>query len=124
MMVRMFLSYQEKRIPRDTYMEFLSANRDVLEKISGEYSLAVHGYIVVMLREEEAILDFFRETEPLKLPPLGVTLEEVENYIMVQFVKSIYTNREEDKRGLGKLIETYGENGYQRVLCFPAWAGA
>ena len=116
MMVRMFLSYQEKRIPRDTYMEFLSANRDVLEKISGGYSLAVHGYIVVMLREEEAILDFFRETEPLKLPPLGVALEEVENYIMVQFVKSIYTNREEDKRGLGKLIETYGENGYQSSI--------
>lgn len=116
MMYRMFLAYQEKRIPRDTFVEFLSKNREILEKISGRYSLAVHGYIVVMLREEEAILEFFQQTEPMKLPPLGVTVEEVENYIMIQFVKTIYTGREEDRKSLAKLITTYGENGYQSSI--------
>lgn len=116
MMYRMFLAYQEKRIPRDAFVEFLSKNREVLEKISGVYSVAVHGYIAVMLREEEAILEFFRETEPLKLPPLGVSIEEVESYIMIQFVKTIYTGRGEDRQSLGKLIATYGENGYQSSI--------
>lgn len=116
MMNRMFLAYQEKRIPREDFLNFLRKNRDILEKISGVYAEAVHGYIVIMLREEEAILEFFQRTEFMKLPPLGVTVEEVDSYIMVEFVKTLYTNREEDKQGLAKLILTYEENGYQSSI--------
>lgn len=116
MMYRMFLAYQEKRMSREAFLNFLRKNREILEKISGSYAEAVHGYIVIMLREEEAILEFFRETEMKKLPPLGVAVEEVESYIMTEFVKTMYTNREEDKNSLAKLISTYEENGYQSSI--------
>lgn len=116
MMVRMFLAYQEKRITRKAYQEFLRKNREILEKISGIYAKAVHGYIVVMLGEEEAILDFFQETESIKLPPLGVSVDEIESYIMIEYVKTLYTKRQEDKQSLIKLIATYEENGYQSCV--------
>ncbi len=116
MMYRMFLAYQEKRITWEVFAEFLRKNREVLEKISGSYAMAVHGYIVVMLREEEEILEFFRETEPMRLPPLGVTLEEVESYIMIQFVKTLYTKRKEERESLARLIASYAENGYQSSI--------
>lgn len=113
MMIRMFLAYQEKRITRRVFQEFLKKNREILEKISGIYTKAVHGYIVVMLQEEEAILEFFQETEAIQLPPLGVSIEEVESYIMIEYIKALYTGRPEDKQSLTKLIATYEENGYQ-----------
>lgn len=116
MMYRMFLAFQEKRINRETFLDFLRKNREILEKISGIYATAVHGYIAIMLREEEAILEFFRETEAIKLPPLGVSMEEVESYIMIEFVKTIYTDRDEDRQSLAKLITTYEENGYQSSM--------
>ncbi len=116
MMYRMFLAYQEKRITWEVFAGFLRKNREVLEKISGIYAMAVHGYIAVILREEEAILEFFRETESMRLPPLGVTLEEVESYIMIQFVKTLYTKREEERESLARLITTYAENGYQSSI--------
>lgn len=112
-MCRMFLAYQEKRITRSAFQEFLRKNGEILEKISGTYAKAVHGYIVVMLREEEAILDFFQETEAMKLPPLGVSVEEVESYIMIEYDKILYTERKEDRQSLAKLITSYEENGYQ-----------
>lgn len=113
MMYRMYLAYQEKRITREAFLNFLRKNREVLEKISGAYAQAVHGYVAVMLQEEENILEFFRETELLKLPPLGADFEEIESYILIQFIKTLYTGREEDCQSLAQLIETYGENGYQ-----------
>lgn len=116
MMYRMFLAYQENRMSREAFLNFLRKNREILEKISGIYAEAVHGYIVIMLREEEAILEFFRGTETMKLPPLGVSVEEVESYIMIEYVKTMYTNREEDKNSLAKLISTYEENGYQSSI--------
>lgn len=116
MMYRMYLAYQEKRITREAFLKFLQKNREVLEKISGVYAQAVHGYISVMLQEEENILVFFRETELLQLPPLGAAFEEIENYILIQYVKTLYTEREEDRKSLAQLIETYGENGYQSSM--------
>lgn len=113
MMYRMYLAYQEKRITREAFINFLQKNREVLEKISGAYTQAVRGYIAVLLEEEENILEFFRETERWKLPPLGAAFEEIESYILIQYIKTLYTEREEDCQSLAQLIETYGENGYQ-----------
>ena len=67
MAIRMFLSYQEKRVTREAFGKFLKKNREILEKISGTYEQAVRGYIAVILREKENILSFFQETENLKM---------------------------------------------------------
>lgn len=116
MAIRMFLSYQEKRVTREAFGKFLKKNREILEKISGTYEQAVRGYIAVILREKENILSFFQETENLKMPPLGESLEEVENYILIQFIKIMDSERKEDRIGLANLISSYAENGYQSDL--------
>ncbi len=102
MAIRMFLSYQEKRVTREAFGKVLKKNREILEKISGTYEQAVRGYIAVILREKENILSFFQETENLKMPPLGESLEEVENYILIQFIKNMDSERKEDRIGLAK----------------------
>ena len=104
MAIRMFLSYQEKRVTREAFGKFLKKNREILEKISGTYEQAVRGYIAVILREKENILSFFQETENLKMPPLGESLEEVENYILIQFIKVMDSERKEDRIGLANMI--------------------
>ena len=76
----------------------------------------MRGYIAVILREKENILSFFQETENLKMPPLGESLEEVENYILIQFIKIMDSERKEDRIGLANLISSYAENGYQSDL--------
>lgn len=112
-MVRMYLAYQEKRITRLSFQEFLRKNRQVLEKTSGIYELAIRGYISIILREEENILAFFQEAEKCKIPVLGSHTKEVENYITIEFVKTLYTKRKEDRDRLLRLIDGYEENGYQ-----------
>ena len=52
----------------------------------------MRGYIAVILREKENILSFFQETENLKMPPLGESLEEVENYIPVSYTHLLKAN--------------------------------
>lgn len=112
-MIRTYLAYEEKRITRGAFVEFLRKNRQVLEKTSGIYELAMRGYISIILREEENILAFFQEAEKYCAPPLGAHIEEVENYITIEFVKTLYTKRAEDKERLLHLMEGYEENGYQ-----------
>ncbi len=112
-MIQMYLAFQEKRITRTNFQSFLKSNRYILEKVSGRYSLAMRGYIAIILCEEEDILSFFQETENLEVPPLGAETSKVESYITIQFVKTLYTKREEDKERLLHLIEAYEENGYQ-----------
>lgn len=50
------------------------------------------------------------------MPPLGESLEEVENYILIQFIKIMDSERKEDRIGLANLISSYAENGYQSDL--------
>ncbi len=66
------------------------------------------------------------------MPPLGKSLEEVENYILIQFIKIMDSERKEDRIGLANLISSYAENGYQSDLltylfnaggrALPLWA--
>lgn len=116
MFFRQYLAFQEKRVTNENYRNFLLTNREVLEKVSGSYREVMAGYISVMLREEEQILEFFRETEDRKMPPIGADIREVENYILIEFIKVLYTNRKEDKDRIVRLLEAYAENGYQNDL--------
>lgn len=115
-MVRMYLAYQENRITRLNFQGFLKKNRQVLERASGRYSLAMQGYISIILSEEEMILAFFQEAEKLSIPPLGAHVQEIENYILIEFIKTLYTDRAEDRERLLHLIKGYEESGYQTSL--------
>lgn len=112
-MVRMYLAHEEKRITRHDFQKFLRKNQEVLEKVSGRYTLVVKGYISIILNKEEWILSFFQEAEKLSIPPLNTSVDEVENYIAIEFIKTLYTNRQEERERLTKLIDGYEENGYQ-----------
>lgn len=113
---RRYLAFKEKRLTMQNYQAFLAKHRDVLEKVSGTYERAMHGYIAVVLQEEEDILNFFRETESMKMPPIGATVQEVESYILIEFVKILYTQRAEDRERIVRLLEAYAESGYQNDL--------
>lgn len=114
--IRRYLAYKEKRLTTHNYQAFLLKHREVLEKVSGTYERVLHGYIAVVLQEEEEILNFFRETESMKMPPIGATMQEVESYILIEFIKVLYTQREEDRERIVRLLDVYAESGYQNDL--------
>ncbi len=113
MMYRTYLAYEEKRISTTEYLDFLSKHSDIQEMSSGAYALAVKGYIAVMLKEEENVLDFLRQAETIQIPSTGSTFEEVESYILIQYVKALSSSRDEDYAELSRQLHMYYDNGYQ-----------
>lgn len=118
LLVRTYLAYQEGRIEEKEYQEMLQKNRVVIRKLSGDYELAMSGYIAVILRDEAEILNFYQKTEHLEPPQPGTDARGVENYILIEYVKYLYTNRDEDRQQLVRLLEAYMDNGYQSVPLF------
>lgn len=118
LLVRTYLAYQEGRIEEKEYQDMLQKNRMVIRKLSGDYELAMSGYIAVILGDEAEILNFFQKTERLEPPQLGADARGVENYILIEYVKCLYTKRKEDRQHLVRLLEAYMDNGYQSVPLF------
>lgn len=114
---RNYLGYTEDRVSGRSFQKLLKKNKNIIEKLV-PYKLPVSGYIAVMLAEEEDILEFYRQSELVDIPKLGSGTEEVENYILIQYIKYMYTQREEERERLNKLIEGYNENGYSSTLLF------
>ena len=71
-----------------------------------------------MLKNEKEILEFFQKTEGMQPPALDGTLEEVENYLLMEYVKYLYTKREDDRTRLAMLVQGYEEHGYHSALIF------
>lgn len=117
-LVRTYLAYREGRIEREFYQELLRKNRKVIEKISADYALAVSGYIAVILEDESEVLSFYQKTERLETPLLGTDTGGIENYILIEYMKYLYSGREEDCQRVSKLVEAYWDNGYQGLLLF------
>lgn len=118
LLVRTYLAYQERRIDGQIYRDMLQKNRVVIEKLSGAYELAVSGYIAVILEDEPEILNFYQKTERIEAPMLGAESVGVENYILIEYVKYLYTKREESRRHISQLLEAYMDNGYQSIPLF------
>ncbi len=118
LLVRTYLAYQESRIDEQVYRDMLQKNRVVIGKLSGAYELAMSGYIAVILGDEPEILNFYQKTERIEAPVLGAESIGVENYILIEYVKYLYTKREESRQHISQLLEAYMDNGYQSIPLF------
>lgn len=118
---RTFLAYQENRIPKNRFRDLLWKNKGIIEKLSRRYQMPVMGFIQVMVRDEREILDFYQQTEPIEIPKPGSDLLEVENYLLIEYVKYLYKKHEEDREHLSKLLEGYRENGYHSTILLYLW---
>lgn len=116
--VRTYLAWREGLIDEGEYQEMFEKNREVIQKLSGDYGLAMAGYIAVVLKDELEILNFYQMAERLETPQLGTDSRGVENYILILYVKYLYTGREEDRQQISRLLEAYMDNGYQSMMMF------
>ncbi|MCH5251831.1 MAG: hypothetical protein J1F22_02555 [Lachnospiraceae bacterium] len=114
---RTYLAYAEERLDKTEFQDMLRKNQSVIERIT-PYPLPMMGYIQVILREEKAILEFYQQTESVDAPVVGAELWEIENYILIEYIKYLYSRREEQQLRLFSLLEQYSENGYSSVLLF------
>lgn len=118
LIIRSYLDHQEGILEEEEYQELFRKNREVIQKLSGAYELAMTGYIAVILKDELEILNFYQAAERLEAPQLGADSKGVENYILIAYVKYLYTKREEERQQISRLLEAYMDNGYQSIVLF------
>lgn len=118
MLWRKWLAYHEGIIEEKEFRDLLRKNRTVIMKMGLPYEEAVAGYISMVLNSEEGILNFYQRTENFPVPSIGAKPEEIEEYILVQYIKYLYGRREEDQAFISTLLEGYRDNGYQSLLLF------
>ncbi|MCR5690921.1 MAG: DUF5717 family protein [Eubacterium sp.] len=118
LLVRNHLDFREGKVSQDQYRGFLTKNRAVIEKIFPGKKLLVDGYMAVVLKKEKELLAFYQKTENLKAPEEGALLEEVETYLLIQYIKYLVKERGEDREALSNLLETYENKGYASRYLF------
>ncbi len=118
MLWRKWLAYREGILEEKEFRDLLRKNRAVIMKMGLPYGEAVAGYISMVLKSEEGILNFYQRTENIPVPSLGAEPEEVEEFILIQYIKYLYGRREEDKAFISTLLEGYRDNGYQSPVLF------
>lgn len=115
---RMYLAYREERVTREEFQNLIWNNRRVIRKLEHKYQTAVKGLIPAILRDERDMVAFYQQTEDTELPKPGSPLTEVENYILIQFIKFLYSKRRDDRENISHLLEIYGKKGYDSLLLF------
>ena len=103
---------------RAEYQQMLQKNKAVIVKLFPEHVLEVTGYIAVLQRDEREILEFYQKTEGMPMPDVTAGIEEVERYLLIQYIKYLYTKREDDKNQVSALIQEYNKNGFDSLLMF------
>ena len=112
MLVRSFLAYEEGRVTKDEFRSFLQKHRSVLEKLDLRYQKPLMGYMAYLLGSEAGKLGFYRDTENLERPKLGDESVAVDNYVLIEYIKYMYSGRDEDLERLARVVSTYAESGY------------
>ncbi len=92
-MYRSHLAYKEGRMERAEYQQMLQKNKAVIVKLFPEHVLEVTGYIAVLQRDEREILEFYQKTEGMPMPDVTAGIEEVERYLLIQYIKYLYTKK-------------------------------
>lgn len=113
---RQYMRCAEGAVTKEQFRDMVWENRDAIAKLETKYDIAFKGYMNVILKDEKEILEFYRQAEPIDIPKLGSDISEVENYILIEFIKYLYTKKLEDRERLEKLLEGYGDNGYSSEL--------
>lgn len=115
---RMFLGYREGRVAKEEFQNLIWNNRRVILKIEHPYQIAVEGLIPAVLRDEKGIFEFYQKIEGMEAPKAGAPQHEVENYVLIQYIKVLYSNREEDIDAVNGWITAYQSQGYDTLLLF------
>lgn len=115
---RMYLAYQEGRVSKEELQNLIWNNRRIILKIENTYQLPVRGFIPAMLRDSQGMLAFYQEAERIEIPKEGASLVDVENYILIQYAKFVYSKREEDRENIDHMLRAYAELGYSSLLLF------
>lgn len=118
MLWREWLAYREGIVEEKEFRDLLRKNHTVIEKMGFPYPEAVAGYISLILGNEEEILNFYQRTENIPVPTAGAKMGEVEGFVLIQYIKFLYSGRDEDKNFLASLLEGYRDNGYQSLILF------
>jgi len=118
MLVRNHIDFREGKVTQDQYRGFLTKNRPIIEKIFPGKKLLVDGYMAVALKREKELLAFYQKTENLKAPGEGAPVEEVETYLLIQYIQYLAKQKGEDKEALSNLLETYENKGYASRYLF------
>ena len=112
MLVRSLLAYEEGRVDKTELGVFLQKHRSVIEKLEMKYQKPLMGYTTYLLSSEAGKLEFYRDTELLDAPETRSEQGLVENYILIEYIKYLYSGREDDADKLRKMVEMYAGNGY------------
>ena len=112
MLLRSLLAFEEDRVTKDEFKVFLQRHRSVLERLSFSFSTPLKGYMAWILSSEASKLEFYRETENAMPPSIGEDQLVIENFLLTKYVKYLYSERDEDREELSRLVATYAENGY------------
>lgn len=115
---RMYLAYREGRVSKEELQNLIWNNRRIILKIEHTYQLPIRGFIPAMLRDSQGMLAFYQEAEKIEIPKEGAPLAEVENYILIQYAKFLYSKREEDRENIDRMLQAYAELGYSSLLLF------
>lgn len=118
MLWREWLAYREGIVEEKEFQDMLRRNYAVIEKLGLPYQEALTGYISLILGNEEEMLEFYQRTENIPVPPSGAKTAEVEEFVLIRYIKYLYGRREEEKAVLTALLEGYRDNGYQSLLLF------
>ncbi len=117
-LIRSFLAFREGVAEPEEYLKFLGEKGEMIEEFFAPYSLLVRGFIGVTLRDEYKVLGFYQAIENLSVPENGSDSSEVAYYILTQYVKYLSTKKQEDREQVVRLLDAYGERGYNGGLFF------
>ncbi len=112
MLVRSILAYEEGRVDKAELNSFLQKHRSVLEKLELRYQKPLMGYMAYLTSSEAGKLEFYRDTELLDAPEVRSEQALVENYILIEYIKYLYSQREDDADNLRQMVALYAGNGY------------
>lgn len=116
--LRMYLAWREERVTGEEFQNLIWNNRRFITESEYCDETIVAGLVAAFLRDESEMVDFYRKTEGI-LPPLqGQPLTEVEKYIGIQYIKYLYSQRDDDREAVSRSIRMYGEGGYDSFLLF------
>ena len=112
LLLRSLLAFEEGRVTKDEFKVFLQKHRSVLERLTFSFSTPLKGYMAWILSSEASKLEFYRDTENEQAPGFGEDQSVIERFLLNKYVKFLYSERDEDREELSRLVSTYAENGY------------
>ncbi|MBO6107990.1 MAG: hypothetical protein J6P16_01140 [Eubacterium sp.] len=116
MLIRSIIAHEEGKVSKKELVAFLQKHSSVLEKLDLKYMIPLKGYMALLMDSEVSKLEFYRNTEMTPKPGNNASQTEVENYVLSEYIKYLYSGRDEDKQKVNDLIREYSGSGYMGTI--------